>query len=77
MTRPDELGRKLSAAAQRPGLAVLATEDHYVGTDQMRRRAAERRVPESRCSRASVTGGWSKTRRAVPIYSPESGFLPR
>jgi pimeloyl-ACP methyl ester carboxylesterase len=42
MTRPDELGRKLSAAAQRPGLAVLATEDHYVGTDQMRRRAAER-----------------------------------
>jgi pimeloyl-ACP methyl ester carboxylesterase len=37
-----ELGRKLSAAAQRPGLAVLATEDHYVGTDQMRRRAAER-----------------------------------
>jgi pimeloyl-ACP methyl ester carboxylesterase len=37
-----ELGRGLSAAAQRPGLAVLATEDHYVGTDEMRRRAAER-----------------------------------
>jgi pimeloyl-ACP methyl ester carboxylesterase len=37
-----ELGRMLSAAAQRPGLAVLATEDHYVGTEQMRRRAAER-----------------------------------
>ncbi len=37
-----ELGRKLPAAAQRPGLAVLATEDHYVGTEQMRRRAAQR-----------------------------------
>jgi pimeloyl-ACP methyl ester carboxylesterase len=37
-----QLGRKLSAAAQRPGLAVLATDDHYVGTEQMRRRAAER-----------------------------------
>ena len=37
-----KLGRTLPAAAQRPGLAVLATEDHYVGTDQMRRRAAER-----------------------------------
>ncbi len=37
-----ELGRGLPAAAQRPGLAVLATEDHYVGTDEMRRRAAER-----------------------------------
>ena len=37
-----ELGRGLSAAAQRPGLAMLATEDHYVGTDEMRRRAAER-----------------------------------
>lgn len=37
-----KLGRTLPAAAQRPGLAVLATEDHYVGSDQMRRRAAER-----------------------------------
>lgn len=25
-----------------PGLAVLPSEDHYVGTEQMRRRAAER-----------------------------------
>lgn len=37
-----ELGRGLPAAAQRPGLAVLATEDHFVGSDEMRRRAAER-----------------------------------
>jgi pimeloyl-ACP methyl ester carboxylesterase len=37
-----ELGEQLPAAAARPGLAVLATEDHYVGTDEMRRRAAAR-----------------------------------
>ncbi|MBV9058011.1 MAG: alpha/beta hydrolase [Pseudonocardiales bacterium] len=37
-----QLGDDLPTAAQRPGLAVLATEDHYVGTVEMRRRAAAR-----------------------------------
>jgi hypothetical protein len=37
-----ELGRNLERAAQRPGLALLPTEDHYVGTDEQRRRAARR-----------------------------------
>jgi pimeloyl-ACP methyl ester carboxylesterase len=37
-----DLGRDLSAAARRPGLAVLATEDNLVGTDVQRRRAAAR-----------------------------------
>ena len=37
-----ELGEHLPAAAGRPGLALLATEDHYVGTDEMRRVAAAR-----------------------------------
>jgi hypothetical protein len=59
-----ELGHKLPAAAQRPGLAVLATEDHYVGTEQMRR---NERAPGLRCSRASVTGGWYEIPRAVPM----------
>jgi len=36
------LGENLPAAAARPGLAVLATEDRNVGTDGMRRRAAAR-----------------------------------
>jgi pimeloyl-ACP methyl ester carboxylesterase len=36
------LGRKLPAAAARPGLAVLPTEDPDVGTELMRRRAAVR-----------------------------------
>jgi pimeloyl-ACP methyl ester carboxylesterase len=36
------LGESLEAAAARPGLAVLATEDRNVGTDEMRRRAAAR-----------------------------------
>lgn len=37
-----ELGRDLERASQRPGLALLATEDHMVGTDRQRRRAARR-----------------------------------
>jgi pimeloyl-ACP methyl ester carboxylesterase len=37
-----ELGARLEAAAVRPGLAILPTEDHYVGTDEQRRRAAAR-----------------------------------
>jgi pimeloyl-ACP methyl ester carboxylesterase len=37
-----ELGRGLERAAARPGLMVLATDDHNVGTDAQRRRSAAR-----------------------------------
>jgi pimeloyl-ACP methyl ester carboxylesterase len=37
-----ELGARLEAAAVRPGLAIMPTEDTYVGTDEQRRRAAAR-----------------------------------
>jgi pimeloyl-ACP methyl ester carboxylesterase len=37
-----ELGAHLGAAAARPGLAILPTEDNFVGTDEQRRRAAAR-----------------------------------
>ncbi|MBV9513984.1 MAG: alpha/beta hydrolase [Mycobacteriaceae bacterium] len=37
-----EVGRTLPEAAARPGLSLLATEDHYVGSDEIRRRAADR-----------------------------------
>lgn len=37
-----ELGRGLENAAARPGLAILATEDTYVGSEEMRRRSAGR-----------------------------------
>jgi pimeloyl-ACP methyl ester carboxylesterase len=37
-----ELGQQLPAAGVRPGLAVLAVEDHFVGSPEMRRRAATR-----------------------------------
>jgi pimeloyl-ACP methyl ester carboxylesterase len=36
------LGENLPAAAARPGLMVLATDDHFCGTEEMRRRAAVR-----------------------------------
>lgn len=37
-----EAGRALANAAARPGLSILATEDTYVGSDEMRRRSADR-----------------------------------
>jgi pimeloyl-ACP methyl ester carboxylesterase len=37
-----ELGRDLPKAAARPGLAINATEDHYVGTGDMVERSAAR-----------------------------------
>jgi pimeloyl-ACP methyl ester carboxylesterase len=37
-----ELGAHLESAAARPGLAVVAGEDHLVGTDEQQRRAAAR-----------------------------------
>ncbi|MGV0607593.1 alpha/beta fold hydrolase [Mycolicibacterium sp. XJ1904] len=38
----SEAARQLEKAAARPGLSFLATEDTYVGTEDMRRRAAAR-----------------------------------
>jgi pimeloyl-ACP methyl ester carboxylesterase len=37
-----EAGRTLENAAARPGLSLLATEDPYIGSDEIRRRAAQR-----------------------------------
>jgi len=37
-----ESGRALENARARPGLSLLATEDPYIGADEIRRRAAER-----------------------------------
>jgi pimeloyl-ACP methyl ester carboxylesterase len=37
-----EAGRALENARARPGLSLLATEDPYIGSDEIRRRAAER-----------------------------------
>jgi hypothetical protein len=37
-----DLGRDLTGLTRRPGLAVLAGEDHRVGTDEQRRRTAAR-----------------------------------
>lgn len=37
-----DAGKALGDAAARPGLSLLATEDPFVGTEEMRRRAADR-----------------------------------
>jgi pimeloyl-ACP methyl ester carboxylesterase len=36
------LGRNLERAAARPGLSIMATEDHLAGTDEQRRRTSAR-----------------------------------
>jgi len=36
------LGRDLERAAARPGLSIMATEDHLAGTDEQRRRTSAR-----------------------------------
>ena len=43
-TPPDmqQVRHNLPAAAARPGLSILATEDHFVGSEELRRRAATR-----------------------------------
>jgi pimeloyl-ACP methyl ester carboxylesterase len=50
------LGENLAAAAARPGLAVDATDDPFVGTDAMRRRAADR--AEARSAVLEGLGHW-------------------
>ena len=40
--RMAQLGQDLLNAAQRPGLALHAADDHFVGTETMHRRAAQR-----------------------------------
>jgi len=37
-----DLGESLSRAAAKPGLALIATDDHYCGGETMARRSAER-----------------------------------
>ncbi|MCV7423014.1 alpha/beta hydrolase [Mycobacterium yunnanensis] len=39
---PATAGQSLAAAAGRPGLALMPSEDHFVGTDEQKRRAASR-----------------------------------
>jgi pimeloyl-ACP methyl ester carboxylesterase len=38
----SELGKQLPNAAARPGLVIIATEDHYTGGEVLARRSAER-----------------------------------
>jgi pimeloyl-ACP methyl ester carboxylesterase len=51
-----EAGRALPNAAARPGLSLLATEDPYIGSDALRRRAADR--AEARTEVLDGLGHW-------------------
>ena len=41
-----DFGAELSRAAAKPGLALIATEDHYTGGETLARRSAERAKAE-------------------------------
>ncbi|WP_033287673.1 alpha/beta fold hydrolase [Amycolatopsis jejuensis] len=75
-----ELGRSLERAAQRPGLAFLATEDRMVGTDRQRRSAA--RQAGARVEVLDGLGHWWMTQdpagaaRALAAFWQQVGFLP-
>jgi pimeloyl-ACP methyl ester carboxylesterase len=51
-----EAGIHLHAAARRPGLAIIPADDHYVGSDQMRLRSAERAGAQP--AKLSGVGHW-------------------
>jgi len=53
---PVEGEKNLEAAAARPGLHIVATEDGYVGTDDMRGRAGKR--AGARTARLEGLGHW-------------------
>ncbi|GAA3087121.1 alpha/beta fold hydrolase [Pseudonocardia yunnanensis] len=55
-----ELGAGLEAAAARPGLAIMASEDHVVGTEEQRRRSAAR--AGARAEVLDGLGHWWMTR---------------
>ena len=68
-----EAGRALENAAARPGLSLLATEDPYIGSDALRRRAADR--SGARTEVLDGLGHWwmVQDRLAVRRPSPASG----
>ena len=68
-----EAGRALENAAARPGLALLATDDPYVGSTNSA--VAPRTAPEParRYLTSSDIGGCCRTRRAAQQRSPASG----
>jgi pimeloyl-ACP methyl ester carboxylesterase len=58
-----ELGRNLPAATARPGLAIIATDDHLVGSRDMRRRSAAR--AGARVADLDGLGHWWMTQAPV------------
>jgi pimeloyl-ACP methyl ester carboxylesterase len=66
-----ELGQNLPAAAARPGLAIIGTEDHFVGSQDMRRRSAAR--AGARIATLDGLGHWwmvqDPTRSALALTS--------
>lgn len=66
------LGLPLERAAARPGLAVLATADHVVGTEEQRRRAAAR--AGARVAVLDGLGHWWMTHEPARGAAALAGF---
>jgi pimeloyl-ACP methyl ester carboxylesterase len=67
------LGRDLERAAARPGLSIMASEDHLAGTDESAVAPAPAPAPRSQSSKDWATGGSPKTHSGAPRPSTASG----
>ncbi|OBC01998.1 alpha/beta hydrolase [Mycobacterium sp. 852013-50091_SCH5140682] len=67
-----EAGRALEKAQARPGLSLLATDDPYIGSDAVRRRAAERAGAETAVLEG--LGHWWMVQDPAPGAAALSGF---
>jgi pimeloyl-ACP methyl ester carboxylesterase len=70
-----EAGRALETAAARPGLSLLATEDPYIGSDELRRRAADR--AGARTAVLEGLGHWWMVQDPVRGAAALTGFWQR
>jgi hypothetical protein len=61
-----QLGRHLEQAAERPGLSIMASEDHLAGTDEQRRRTSAR-------ARAQIAVVYPRPSNGAPRPSTTSG----
>jgi hypothetical protein len=67
------LGRNLERAAARPGLSIMATEDHLAGIDQQRLGASARAALRSQSSTDGLTDDSPKIHNEVLRRSTASG----
>ena len=73
----EALGEPVNLVGQRPGLAIIGTEDHFVGSEEMLRRSAAR--AGARAENLDGLGHWwmgqdpARIARALGSFWAENG----